>query len=237
MLYFFQNDDFSLARKSAETFWDEFLTKNPDVAVFEMNDETWSAERFEEYLSGQTLFGSTHAVFLRNTFSDDTAREYIAGATKRVAQSPHTFVFAEGKIDAKTRTLFEKEAEHAPVLGEKQAPTREFNIFPLADALGMRDRKNAWLMLERALREGVSGENIYGILFWQIKALLLVKNAGPGEKTGLKPFAEQKARRLARNFTLQELRELSATLISLYHDSRKGLHELDAALLRFVLTL
>ena len=62
-------------------------------------------------------------------------------------------------------------------------------------------------------------EEQHGILFWQVKTMLLVAS---GETKGLKPFVVSKARKFTQNYSDNELRRLSDKLVTIYHDARSA---------------
>ena len=54
---------------------------------------------------------------------------------------------------------------------------------------------------------------------------------------GLHPFVVKKAIGFTKNFSQEELEELSRKLVTIYHDARRGGDELPVALEKFVLSL
>jgi len=52
---------------------------------------------------------------------------------------------------------------------------REFNIFALTDALGARQKKDAWILYQKALGAGLSAEEIFFKIVWQVKSMLIAK--------------------------------------------------------------
>ena len=113
----------------------------------------------------------------------------------------------------------------------------DFNVFALTDALGERDRKKLWTLYQRAKYAEVSPEEIHGILFWQVKSMLLAKNAKNAEEAGLKPYPFKKSVGFLKHYTGGEVEHLSRKLLSVSHDARRGLHDFDIALERFVLNI
>jgi hypothetical protein len=67
-----------------------------------------------------------------------------------------------------------------------------------------------------------------------MRSATLVKSP---DEAGLKPFSWTKAKSALRNWNLEELRAVSDKIVSLYHDSRRGEHELVTALEKFILDL
>jgi hypothetical protein len=113
----------------------------------------------------------------------------------------------------------------------------DFNIFSLTDAFGRRDKKNLWVLFQKAVESGAVPEEIHGILFWQLKSMLLAHACKSAAEAGVKPFVWSKARTFAKNWSEEELKNLSAKMVSLYHDAHRGIYEFPIALERLILTI
>ena len=126
----------------------------------------------------------------------------------------------------------------AELLEAKAPEARErLNTFALADALGLRDRKRAWTLLVSLLREGAKPEELAGILHWQARSMLVASRVGSAAEANMKDFVFNKSRRYAKQFTDEELADLSSRLVALYHESHRGGGQLELLLERFVLSL
>jgi len=117
---------------------------------------------------------------------------------------------------------------------EKKEKKDAFNIFSLTDALGERNKKRLWTRYQEALRAGSAPEEIHGILFWQLKTLLLVSK---GATAGIKPFVITKAKHFLGNYTENELEDLTKSFVDLYHDARRGKIDFDIGLEKILLSL
>jgi len=111
----------------------------------------------------------------------------------------------------------------------------EFNIFDLADAFGNRDRKRFWVLYQKAKIRNITDEEIHGIVNWQLKSMIIAKKSMNAEKANLKPFVYNKSLRFSKNFEQGDLRKLSAKLVSMYHNARRGLVDFDVEMEKFVL--
>ena len=87
-----------------------------------------------------------------------------------------------------------------------------------------RDKKQLWILYTQAKREGISDEEIHGILFWQVKAMLLAARSKDAGAAGLNPFVYSKSKGFLKNFEEKEVENISSSLVTLYHDSRRGKH-------------
>jgi len=114
---------------------------------------------------------------------------------------------------------------------------REFNIFALTDAVGARDKKRAWMLYQGALAAGISAEEVFFKIVWQVKCLLIAsKTANVGE-TDMKPFPYSKAKSFLKNFKSGELEKLSEDLVVGYHLARRGEGEIETLVEKILLSL
>lgn len=127
----------------------------------------------------------------------------------------------------------EEEIEKLPL--DKKG--KEFNIFTLTDALGARNKKEAWVLYQKALLAGVSAEEIFFKLFWQVKSLLTASRVKSIEETEMKPFTYNKAKGYLKNFKQEELEKLSEDLVSGYILARRGEAEIETLIEKLLLKL
>lgn len=114
---------------------------------------------------------------------------------------------------------------------------REFNIFALTDALGARDKKRAWILYQQALLAGLSAEEVFFKLVWQVKSLLLASRTRNVEETDMKMFPYAKAKSFLKNFKPGELERISEDLIIGYHRARRGESEVEILVEKILLSL
>lgn len=112
-----------------------------------------------------------------------------------------------------------------------------FNIFSLTDAIGARDRRQAWVLYQKALISGMAAEEIFWKVVWIAKAMLLASQTNDYKETEMKEFPYKKAKGYAKNFKLGELENLSEQLVLGYHKARRGEVEVETLLEKLVLSL
>ena len=117
----------------------------------------------------------------------------------------------------------------------KDVPRTVLNPFAICDAFAYKDGKTAWTLFQKALFNGITAEEIFWKIWWQIKTLILVKNQPHG--LNLHPFVIKKTLRNINNFTKEELNNLSWQLVSLYHKTRKGQAEFEIGLEKILISL
>lgn len=183
------------------------------VRFDELDPLTVSPEELATTASTPTLTGEVMAFMLTGALAGERADEFMELAEGLVL-SPHIFLFEEEKLLKASLLKLEKAGAKVDVL--KVATKKEkFDVFALTGALASRDRKKMWLLLTRALREGISAENIAGVLAWKARTVCT---------------SARGAERLAWE-------NISRSLVVMYHEGHRGGGDLGLLLERFALTL
>ena len=237
MLFLIYGNDFEKARAKARELIADLLKKRPGAEVFRLEDEMVNASKLDELSGSQGLFQRKYIVFADNVFRSEEAKEIVLGKLKSLAESENIFIFLEdelGRGDLKELEKFAEKVQRFSGVAKKEKP---FNVFSLTEMLGRRDKRGLWVLYQKALAQGLAPEGIHGVLFWQIKAMLaavLVKSAA---EAGFKPFVFQKLRAFAKNYSVPELKNLSAKMVAVYHNSRRTGPSLDIALEKLILEI
>lgn len=139
------------------------------------------------------------------------------------------------------RDLFGTIVDFSPQGEEEKLPLdkkgREFNIFALTDALGSKNKKEVWILYQKALAAGVSAEEIFFKIFWQVKSMILASKTKDVAETDMKAFPYNKAKSYAKNFSQVELENLSQNLVEGYLLARRGDGEIETLLEKILLGL
>lgn len=240
MIYFLYGNDFNNKIKKLDELKRFFAEKKPEALLVELYLDNYTDEKMDELVVSQGLFEKKFIVIAKNLLENKKAREYISKKIKDIAGSENIFIFEEEEVDEKTSALFKENAYKTQEFSIPQQKSRAvFNIFTITDHIGRRDKKNAWIVLQQAQNRGIEPEEIHGVVFWQIKNMLLTKDktaADPNlKKAGLSPFVQTKSLNYSKNFEEKELISLSSELVSLYHNAHRGLIDLDLGLEKFIL--
>lgn len=237
MIYLLHGNDIHTSRKKLHVLLDGLFKKRPNAEYFHITSQNLSEYNIEELISSQGLFEQKYIVVLDNLLEDKDQKDELLKSLKEIQKAEHVFIFLEGKLDAKTVTKFEKYAEKIQEFNVKDIKKERFNTFSLTDALGARDKKRLWTLYQKAKKERVAPEEIHSILFWQVKSMLLTLHSDNAKEAGLNPFVFNKSRSFLKNYSEKEIQNLSQKLVTLSHDARRGIHEFDVALERFILVL
>jgi hypothetical protein len=240
MIYVFYGSDKEKARAKARQLIDSLVAKKPDASVGRYNPDNFKPEMLDELIGGQGLFVKKMIVELDRLLDSDFG-EPIFENLKRLAESENIFVILEEKILKPELKKLEKHATKIQACDKDKEGElgRVFknSPFAMAEAFGQRDKRELWSLFVEQKTGGAVAEEIHGMLFWQLKSILLASQAPSAEEAGLKPFVYSKSKQLARNFSAAELRSLSSRMISIYHDAHRGLGDLDLLLEKLILEL
>ncbi len=238
MLYVFTGTDTVAVRTQAHALLAQHAARGAPITTIAA--DTLSGDMLREHIDAQSLFAQEgtepQLIFLDTPSDKRDALDAVIALAEPLAASSNVFVVAEGKLlAADAKPLRAAAAEYHEVKGVPAGAA--FNVFALGDALANRDKKTLWVLLMRAQGAGLSAESIIGTLFWQLKNMRLAALTGSAAEADLKPFVYNKAKRGAARYKATELEELSASLVSLYHDAHLGLCDIDIALERWALEI
>ncbi|MDP6527979.1 MAG: hypothetical protein QF858_03860 [Candidatus Pacebacteria bacterium] len=237
MIYLLYGEDGDKGREKLHSLVDSLRKKKPDASFTQFDEDTLDKVKIEELIGGQGLFERKLIVALDHVVKAKDVGEDVVRALKEFGESDNIFIFLEGALDKKTINKFEKHSEKTQEFNLKENKKKdEFSVFSIADALGRRDREKLWSKYREALYKGFSVEEIHGILFWQVKSLIVAAGSTSAAKSGLNPFVFRKAQDFLKNYSKEELRNLSDALVAVSHNSRRGKYNFEAALESLILS-
>ena len=239
MIYLIYGKDTTKARQKLRTLIDNILTQRPDTSHIRLNDEDFDTERLQELISGQGLFERRQVIVFDQVLGDKETSRIILERLSDIAQSENIFIFYEESLTKAVLSKIEKKSEKVQEFtsGKSYEKKKRFDIFLLTDALGKRDKKRLWVLYHKALSESVAPEEVCGILFWQIKSMILAGGANSAKEAGLNPFVFKKSQSFLARYSEEELGSLSARLVDLYHNARRGVIDFSIGMEQFILKI
>lgn len=242
MLYVIHGTDTDKAREKSHALFDALKAKKPDASAGTLAAEEVTPEKLEELTQTQGLFENKQILFMNRTLENKDIREVVIDKIDAIAESPNIFIFFEGKLTKEVLKKLEKRAEkiteyELDEAAAAEAKAEKSSFFPLADALGARDKKTLWVLLRDALDKDAAPEELHGILFWQAKSLALASRLGSPLESGLNPFVYTKAKRYAANFKEGEIDALVSKLVHMYHRAHRGQVDFEIELEKFALDI
>lgn len=235
MLYFLYGTDTIESRKKLQLLLASLAKKRPDAEVFRLKEDNWNEGSFQELLNAQGLFDQKYIAVLDGLLEYKESSELVLEHIQTMQESTHVFLMIENNPAKKVVDVVEKHAEKTQEFARPEKKKEFFNTFALGDALGSKDKKSLWVGYLEALRAGVSAEEICGVLFWQVKNIILAMHTKSASESKLSPFVDSKARKFAKNFTKGELKNISSALVDATEKVRNGEGEMEVLLERVVL--
>ncbi len=252
MIYFFYGDDIEKSKANADKVVSSILSRKKDITLVKIIGEEITEQRIFELAESQALFVNKYIIFIYRVLDNTESKKAILSTLKEMKESENIFVLCDVLTSEKKTEL-----EIIKKIGEKSEKSKEFkkpfrklnkkeelaligekiDFFEFANALGVRKRKELWTLFQSALNESVPAEEVHGIFFWQIKAMLLAKKCKTAKDAGMKDFPFQKAKRYAENYSLEELEKLSSKMVSIYHEAHRGNADMHVALERIIMGL
>lgn len=223
MIYFYHGTDTEKARVKSRELIDSLRKKKPDASFFKIDSDNFLMSILDEYIGGQGLFVNKNIILLDRLCEKKEIKEQFLEKIKEIAESQNIFIILEGKIDKATAVKIEKKSEKfikfdldEKALTEKENKKNdELNIFEIANALARRNKKEIWVLYRQLIDSGKVAEEIHGVLFWKAKTMLLAGGT--------------------YNWKDRELLKFIDELVTVYHEARRGRHELETGLEALIL--
>lgn len=235
MIYFLHGTDNHKARAKLHELLELAEKKRPNSELFKITAENWNEAQFDELLVSQGLFESKYTVVLDNLFEKKDYKTYIMDRLKNMQDSEQIFLMLEGTVDSASLKKIEKFSKQSQEFVKKEDKKQSLNIFSITNGLIEKDKKYLWIHYIDLLSKGAGPEEIHGILFWQVKNMLLASRANSQAETGLSPFVYKNALTGGRNYKADELKEMSSQLVEMTHRVRQGEGELEIMLEKWIL--
>jgi DNA polymerase III delta subunit len=183
------------------------------LSLLDINDQ----QKIIEEIVGEDLFASKKLLIISGIFESEKIIEILLAHTDSKNTDTYIIIF-ETDIPKDVIKSFEK--KKVPIHHHKHETERDTEIFKLTDAVAGRDIKRAWLVFRQLLDNGMVAHQMIGMLWWQMKTLLLV--ASTKTNPGLKPFVYTKNKKALEKFTLPEIQEKTLGLLDVYHQGHMG---------------
>ncbi len=239
MLYLYSGTDLNKSREKARKLADSLTDRQPDAPFLRILADEFDSMNLEDLIVGQGLFSSKALVFMDQLSLNKDAFSFCLEWLDKISESPNIFVMLEGALDSKTQKKLSKVAEKHTISNSKEADIlkNDYNVFNLTDAIGRRDKKTSWLLLQEALREGLVPEEIHGAVSWFARSMCSTLSSQKAVEAGVKPFVFNKAKKSAGNFSKEELIKMSEELAVMVQKDREGGLNLSVQLEKFILSL
>lgn len=236
MLFVYHGNNVSARKQALGKLREGLLQKRAEAEVFEIDADEFAVSRIQELTTSRGLFEEKYIVFLFHVLTTDHGQEAIIERIEAMKSAEHIFILVEDVISEKQ---VKKLKPHAEAIQEfpGQEVDSEFKPFPLSDAYGQRDKRTAWIELQKARAADQQAESLHGVLAWQTRLMLLAKECDSAQEAGVSGYPFKKAKQFGRNFSRQELEKNMKRLVQSYHEAHRGKYSLNDALEQFLLEL
>jgi len=235
MLYLFSGDQFKEIKKHSQVLIEGFVSQKPSSSLLYIDEENFGEYDISCLAKEQGLFEKQLIVVLSYVLSDSVWEE-IENKIEDLSESKNIFIFVEGILGKKVKDKISKFSKDSKSFSNS-SEEKKYNPFLMTNAYGERNRKKLWLLFQQAISGGLAPEEIQGLLFWQVKSMLIAKLSKTPAESDLKPFVFQKSKKFAENFSEEELKKHSSELVEIYHNVRKGKGDLATSLEKFILSI
>ncbi len=235
MIYFLHGTDTKNSRKRVHEILSQLSVKRPNSEIFKLTTENWGAEQFDELLGSQGLFEKKYIVVLDFLFSLEEAKELILSKLKEMQTAEHWFLILEGKVDSSAVKKIEKFCYKTEKFEKVETKKESPIIFRITDKLLARDKKQLWVCFIDLIKQGISAEEIHGLLFWAVKNMILASRTKNQKDSGLAPYLYSKSLSGSKNYSLKELQKMSNDLVGVVHLVRSGGGEMNIMLEKWIL--
>ncbi len=223
------------ARKAMSAALSELLKTHPEALVTRFNDTSFDPQLAAEALASQNLFGDGNIVVFDGLLDVNEGEVFYK---TMLSGSQNTVLLRENDVGKELLTVFQKIGEV-----EVYAPVKKIykpeNSFAIADAVGAKDKKAAWVEFEKVRRRGSAMEEVHGTIFWAFKSMYIAATASKEEAlaTGMKDYTYRTYLNFSRKYLSADLKEKLGELKEMYHRAHRGEGDLDISLELFLLRL
>jgi DNA polymerase III delta subunit len=225
-----------LVQEEVEKILALLRNKRENAEIFSFEAEGFLEAEFSNLLKGAGIFESKSIVVLKYPKEKKEVWDFVYQNLSALAESENAFIITENVFLAEEKKDLKK---HAFAFKEFKEIKKEKDngLFSIAGAVGRRDKKEAWLLLQSFLKKGIEAEDIFNIIFWQVKTLVLAGASGNALDAGLKEYSFRTGKEYSKNFNPVEKEKILPELLRIYHNARGFGLPLDLALEKFVLNL
>lgn len=227
MLYLIYGTNTNKVRAKQKELVGIMQNKQPNVSLYKITTENWKDASMDELLSSQGLFLAKYIVVLDRVLEDKEIGSSVIDVLEEMKGSDHAWIMVEEKVSAPNLKKIEKFAykifdfnDSAGAQGgaDKKKPL----AFDFAEQFAGKNKVEAWKELLKLKEFELAGEEIHGVLWWQMKSVYLAKLSKTAEESGLTPYSFQKALRLSKGWETGELNKMLDKLVEIYHEAHRG---------------
>ena len=235
MIQLFIGEDTQKARKEARECFERAKDEYPEALISVFDDVSFDSALATDAFVSENLFGGINILYFDGLLDNGKGESFYRNT---IQDTTHLVVIREKVMPKDLLVFFERisEIKEYPLI--KKIEKRE-NSFAIADAVGARDKKRAWVEFERLRRHGGAMEEVHGTIFWAFKSMhiALVLPKADALATGMKEFTYRNYYGFAKKYLKKELEDKLSELKDIYHMGHRGEGELGVLIEQFLLRL
>ena len=241
MLYLIHGTNTNKVRAKQKELIGIMQSKQPNVSLYKITSENWTDTILDELLSSQGLFLTKYIVALDRVLEDKEINPSVMGVLKELKESDHAWIIVEEKVSAvnlkKLEKFVFKSFDFNDGGNSADEKKQRVNAFNFAEQFASKNKVGAWSEFLKLRAAELAGEEIHGVLWWQMKSVYLAKFCKSVDDTGLTPYSYQKSLRFSKVWETKEINIMLDRLVEMYHEAHRGNSDLLVGLESLSLSL
>ena len=235
MIKLFIGEDTQKARKEAREIFEQAKCEYPEALISAFDDVSFNYDGASDAFVSENLFGGINILYFDGILDSPEGESFYRNT---IQGSTHLVIIREKTMPKDLLLFFQRIAEIKDYPLIKKIEKRDSG-FAIADAVGARDKKRAWVEFEKLRRHGASMEEVHGTIFWAFKSMhiALVLPKPEALATGMKDFTYRNYYGFAKKYLKKELEDKLSELKDIYHQGHRGEGELEVLMEQFLLRL
>ncbi len=235
MIEVFVGEDTQRARKEARESFERAKSEYPDALISVFDDVSFDPDGARDAFASENLFGGINILYFDGILDDPLGESFYRNT---IQDTTHLIIIREKMIPKDLLVFFQRIAQIKDFSLIKKVENRD-NGFAIADAVGVRDKKRAWVEFEKLRRHGAAMEEVHGTIFWAFKSMYITQVLSKSDAlaTGMKEFTYRNYYGFAKKYLKKELEDKLSELKDMYHHGHRGEGELEVLMEQFLLRL
>ena len=235
MIRIYLGDDTEKARKDARAAFEAARNELQGGNTLYFDDLLFDLPQATEGFLAESLFGGENILYFDGILDHSDGEQFY----RTILKDTDHRVFIREKDPGKDLTaFFARLGEVKEYKIAKKIEKRE-NSFAIADAIGARNKKNAWVEYEKTRKRGAAIEEVHGTVFWAFKSMYIAGSltAAEAAKAGMKEYTYRNYHQFSKKYLGEELVTRLRELKEMYHLGHRGEVDMEHAMELLLLDL
>lgn len=234
MIHCFFGEDTQKARQAARELFEQLRNDNKSATASYFDDVLFDISAATDAFTSENLFGGQNILYF------DGILEHADGETfyRTILQKTEHDVIIREVAPSKDLLAFFERLGVVKLFPLQKRFEKRVDSFPVANALGARDKRASWVEFEKVRRSGAAMEEIHGTIFWAYKTMLITRLLDKKDalRSGVKDTSYRTYNAHAQGYTIDELKDKILLLKDIYHKGHRGEGEIEDMLEQFILS-